>query len=44
MNDVSSIFDYHEQTKHHFQRYARSLGYLDWAISPSHFAITAART
>ena len=29
--------DYHEQTKHHFNRFARSLGYLDWASQPDPF-------
>src|SRR5687767_4868663 len=29
--------DYHEQTKHHFNRFARSLGYLDWASQPNPF-------
>ena len=28
---------YHEQTKHHFNRFARSLGYLDWATQPHPF-------
>ena len=28
---------YHEQTKHHFNRFARSLGYLDWATQPDPF-------
>jgi len=28
---------YHEETKHHFNRYARSLGYLDWATQPDPF-------
>ena len=28
---------YHEQTKHHFYRYARSLGYMDWANQPNPF-------
>jgi len=28
---------YHEQTKHHFFRYARSPGYLDWANQPEPF-------
>jgi SagB-type dehydrogenase family enzyme len=28
---------YHNQTKHHFFRYARSLGYLDWANQPNPF-------
>lgn len=29
--------EYHERTKHHFNRYARSLGYLDWATQPDSF-------
>jgi SagB-type dehydrogenase family enzyme len=28
---------YHESTKHHFNRFARSLGYLDWATQPYPF-------
>jgi SagB-type dehydrogenase family enzyme len=28
---------YHEATKHHFNRFARSLGYLDWATQPNPF-------
>jgi hypothetical protein len=28
---------YHERTKHHYQRYAASLGYLDWAKQPDPF-------
>ncbi len=31
------ILDYHEKTKHHFNRYARSLGYLDWDMQPNPF-------
>src|SRR5438445_8504132 len=34
MHDVKqleSVMRYHEETKHHFNRYARALGYLDWA-------------
>src|SRR6188508_2322346 len=34
---VGSIINYHVQTKHHFARYARSLGYLDWANQPDPF-------
>jgi len=37
MNDISTIKDYHEASKHHFRRYARSLGYLDWANQPVPF-------
>lgn len=28
---------YHQETKHHFARYARSLGYMDWANQPDPF-------
>ena len=28
---------YHNQTKHHFDRFARSVGYLDWATQPDPF-------
>jgi SagB-type dehydrogenase family enzyme len=28
---------YHDQTKHHFNRFARSAGYLDWANQPDPF-------
>ncbi len=28
---------YHDGTKHHFHRFARSLGYLDWASQPNPF-------
>ncbi len=31
------ILDYHERTKHHFGRYARSKGSLDWATQPEVF-------
>ena len=32
-----TVFAYHERTKHHFKRYARSLGYLDWDNQPHPF-------
>ena len=32
-----TAFAYHERTKHDFQRYARSLGYMDWATQPHPF-------
>jgi SagB-type dehydrogenase family enzyme len=35
--DLQDIFDYHEQTKHSQSRYARSLGYMDWANQPDPF-------
>ena len=32
-----SAVRYHDSTKHHFNRFARSLGYLDWATQPDPF-------
>jgi len=34
---LAVIRRYHEETKHHFHRYARSLGYMDWANQPDPF-------
>jgi len=34
---VQRVLDYHRRTKHHVHRYARSLGYLDWAQQPKPF-------
>ncbi|MDY0042770.1 MAG: SagB/ThcOx family dehydrogenase [Desulforhabdus sp.] len=31
------VIRYHEQTKHHFRRFARSLGYMDWKNQPNPF-------
>ena len=31
------VVRYHQETKHHFNRYARSLGHLDWANQPDPF-------
>ena len=31
------VVAYHERTKHHFQRYAAALGYMDWATQPDPF-------
>jgi SagB-type dehydrogenase family enzyme len=31
------VVAYHERTKHHFHRFAASLGYLDWATQPDPF-------
>jgi len=36
-NSLNVALEYHERTKHHFDRYARSLGYLDWATQPNPF-------
>jgi len=37
MTGVTSAHLYHDGTKHHFDRFARSLGYLDWASQPNPF-------
>ncbi|ELR64616.1 oxidoreductase [Photobacterium marinum] len=36
-NSVAVVFEYHDRTKHEFNRYARSLGYLDWVSQPCPF-------
>lgn len=36
-NLVLQVLGYHQATKHHFYRYARALGYLDWANQPDPF-------
>lgn len=37
MNRYETIVHYHEVTKHHFNRYARSSGYMDWHNQPNPF-------
>ncbi len=34
---IAPVHAYHDGTKHHFHRFARSLGYLDWASQPNPF-------
>ena len=34
---IDRVIRYHIQSKHHFNRYARSLGHLDWANQPDPF-------
>ncbi|MGD9058503.1 MAG: hypothetical protein PVF38_20330, partial [Desulfobacterales bacterium] len=34
---AEEIINYHDATKHHFERYARSLGYMDWNNQPNPF-------
>lgn len=34
---IAAVLRYHRETKHHFRRYARSPGYLDWANQPDPF-------
>jgi SagB-type dehydrogenase family enzyme len=36
-DNLQVVKDYHQATKHHFHRYARSLGHLDWATQPVPF-------
>lgn len=37
LDPVQLALDYHERTKHHYQRFAASLGYLDWDTQPDPF-------
>ena len=37
MASPAAVEHYHDGTKHHFNRFARSLGYLDWASQPHPF-------
>lgn len=37
IDPIDLVIHYHLKTKHHFNRYARSLGYLDWANQPDPF-------
>ena len=32
-----NIFEYHNATKHHYHRFAKSLGYMDWTNQPDPF-------
>ena len=34
---LAGVYAYHDGTKHHFHRFATSLGYLDWASQPKPF-------
>jgi SagB-type dehydrogenase family enzyme len=34
---LETVLRYHQATKHHFGRFARSVGYLDWASQPDPF-------
>ena len=36
-HELSAVHRYHDGTKHHFNRFARSIGYLDWASQPHPF-------
>lgn len=37
LDPLEVVMRYHQETKHYFSRYARSLGYLDWANQPDPF-------
>ncbi len=37
LDALAIVLRYHEETKHHFSRYARALGFLDWANQPDPF-------
>jgi SagB-type dehydrogenase family enzyme len=37
LEPLSTVYRYHDGTKHHFHAFARSLGYLDWASQPNPF-------
>jgi len=37
LEKLNTVYRYHNETKHHFQRYARSLGFLDWSTQPDPF-------
>jgi SagB-type dehydrogenase family enzyme len=36
-NILKKIIRYHEETKHHYHRYAKSSGYMDWENQPNPF-------
>ena len=36
-NALQAILEYHRVTKHHYNRFARGPGYLDWATQPEPF-------
>ncbi|MGH7166598.1 MAG: SagB/ThcOx family dehydrogenase [Nitrospiraceae bacterium] len=37
IDQLAQVLHYHQETKHHFFRYARALGYLDWKNQPDPF-------
>src|SRR2546425_7041495 len=37
IKQLEMVMRYHQETKHHFNRYARALGHLDWANQPNPF-------
>jgi hypothetical protein len=39
MQQIKHVVQYHEETKHHDDRYAKSPGYMDWDNQPNPFRI-----
>ncbi|MBT8340632.1 MAG: hypothetical protein HKP58_10025, partial [Desulfatitalea sp.] len=39
MSNARTLLDYHQATKHHFHRYARSAGHMDWRNQPHPFRV-----
>ena len=39
MKSYETVIEYHDRTKHHPNRYAASLGYMDWATQPYPFRL-----
>lgn len=37
MKKITAVLEYHDRTKHRPERYAASLGYMDWATQPDPF-------
>ena len=37
LDPLDTVMRYHQETKHHFSRYARALGYMDWSNQPNPF-------
>ena len=37
VESADDIIQYHEETKHHLHRYARSAGHMDWRNQPNPF-------
>jgi SagB-type dehydrogenase family enzyme len=37
VKQLEVVMRYHQETKHHFNRYAKALGHLDWANQPNPF-------
>jgi hypothetical protein len=38
-DNAKAVIRYHEETKHHFHRYANSPGYMDWKNQPNPFRL-----